>query len=228
MSRIRTLRRCIAVLAAAATAAAAHPAARDDVVLERYTRRPGGAAAWFGLHPVTSHVTRAGRGEAAYDAAEGWPEPGIPVPAILMDCKRAEPQRARDAAAWPLAGLLIIRRLPSEPPAVMILGNPLRWLNPRHWGGRPYYRETGRLTWSRGEAGGPLRVDAVEVLRRRWQYSTDSAYRVRLPAAVLLEAFAAPGRVTIDLEAPGYTVRGAYDVGETTMAFMDWCRPTAP
>ena len=208
----------------AAVALLAGAASGQDVerIFERYSTRPGGPAHWLGLHPVESEVRRDGVGAYRYPAdGGGWPEG--PVPAILLDCKVAEPVSEFDPEPWPLTGMLVVRRFRSEPHALQYV-NPLHWpLLLLFWRG-PYYDERGDLEWRRG--GETVSGRGARVRRERWQYSTDSSYDVALGGGEAFRAMRGALRVELRVTAPGFSARGVYAVGGDTQRFLAACAET--
>lgn len=194
----------------------------SERIFERYSTRPGGPAHWLGLHPVESEVRRDGAGVYRYPA-DGGGVPEGPVPAILLDCKVAEPGSDFDPEPWPLAGMVTVRRFRSEPHALQVT-NPLHWpLLLLHWTS-PFYDERGDLEWRRD--GRAVSGRGGRVLRKRWQYSTDSSYDVALRGGEALRALRGAASVELRVEAPGFSARGVYAVGGDTQRFLAACAET--
>lgn len=207
---------CAALLAGAAGGQ------ESERIFERYSTRPGGPAHWLGLHPVESEVRRDGAGVYRYPA-DGGGVPEGPVPAILLDCKVAEPGSDFDPEPWPLAGMVTVRRFRSEPHALQVT-NPLHWpLLLLHWTS-PFYDERGDLEWRRD--GRAVSGRGGRVLRKRWQYSTDSSYDVSLRGGEALRALRGASSVELRVEAPGFSARGVYAVGGDTQRFLAACAET--
>lgn len=226
-----TLRRCCAARERAALACGAFallallaPAARaqEGIVFERYTTR-GGPAHWLGLHPVASAVRIAGGGAYRYpEDGGGFPEG--PVPAILLECKAAEPGSEFDPEPWPLGGIVTVQRFASQPHALQVV-NPLHWAWALlAWWLGEYYDETGGLAWRR--EGQLVARRSERVYRKRWQWSTDSRYRVAVRGGEAFRAMRGAQRVELEVEAPGFSARGVYRVGGDTQRFLDACAGT--
>lgn len=196
---------------------------RDIAWVERYTRRPNGPCHWLGLAPVRASTRRPNSGVImAYDARSAS---HVPAPALLADCCTASGRIEEKALiAW-----ITMDRLEGDPGAWQVT-NPLHWLPglaSAFFFDGTFYDETAIVTLERtGPAGGQGWEWLAPIRRESVQWSTESAYQVRLESSKVIEAFRSAGAYDLTIEAPGLESRAHFVTGEKTEAFIEACRGT--
>ncbi len=179
--------------------------------LENWTHR-GGPNHWLGIAPIESHIER-NRGDVVRCTRGSARCASTPV--FLMDCKA--PHSGADSI--PVGGSLHFNALPGDPHALQVL-DPFAWI--WSWKTQPYHESRVEVTLD-NSLRPPVRFPAT-VTRKRWAYSTNTAYEVTpLPIRAIAEALARAGKAKLSIEGPEIRVHATFALNGRTGEFLNAC-----